>query len=726
MVPRLGHFTKGWVQTFFPAFFNNPFHLLFLLFSPKSIPYVILFIAIAKLYIAGYFFYRFLDFLDLSKLASISGSLMLTFSGFMILGGTWYLFSAEGMHFAILLFGIEHYLKRKRIPAFVLAVALIAAHQPFNLYLYSLISIIYLSIRLIGDLNKSFKSFLSYLLKFVALGVLGIGISFLLFYANLNRVLESPRVSGEASYASTLKDLPVFRLAQTTELQSTVYRLMSSDLAGTGDNYTGYYNYLEGPLGYMGLLTLLLFTHSFRYLNKRQKVFYLIIIALGLLASVFPYFRHLFWLFTGDYYRTFSFFVSFFLLFYAVKSIDIIFKENKANLLPILIHAGIILLLLFVNFESKVVPREGLQMIILTFVLAYLSIFLLMREKSMLPYLPIAFSITLMLELTILSYITINDRGLLSTEKYNSRIGYFDYTLEALDYIKSKDDTPFYRIDKEYHSGWAVHSSFLDAMGQTFFSTETYNNFNQKYYINFLSGMKVIDPRNEMLTRWSIGLKGRYILQTTASTKYRLTRRNWDEHDTFGYKLIDTIKEILIYENTNFVPLGSTYQFFIRESDYNKLSPQQAEIMSLRALVLKDADANHLSGIKEFDLKDTLDNYSSEDISLYANELREEHLQILEFRQKYIRGDIKVTSDKIMLISTPYDKGWQLKVNGTNQEILIAHYGLIGIYLPKGEHSIELKYCLRNYELTLLISVISILLFIMLIVMKRQGKINII
>ncbi len=716
-------FYEGMGSNVFPAFFNNPMHLLFLLFSPKSIPYVILFIAIAKLYIAGYFFYRFLDLLSWSKMASICGSLMLTFSGFMILGGTWYLFSAEGMHFAVLLFGIEYYLKRKRIIAFVVAVALIAAHQPFNLYLYSLISIIYLAARLLGDLNVSYKDFLFYLARFVVLGVLGVGLSFLIFYANLNRVMESPRVSGEASYASTLKDLPVFRLAPSSELQSIVYRFISSDLAGTGDNYTGYYNYLECPLGYMGLLTLMLFTYSFRYLNKKQKAFYIVILLLGLLASIFPYFRHLFWLFTGDYYRTFSFFVSFFLLFYTVRSIDIIFRESKVNLMPVLIHSSVILLFLFVNFEPKVVPREGVQILVLTFVIAYISIFLLMREKSTLPYLPVAFSITLVLELTIFSYITINDRGLLSTEKYNSREGYFDYTLDALDYIKSIDDTPFYRIDKEYHSGWAIHRSFLDAMGQNFFSTETYNNFNQKHYINFLAGMKVIDPRNEILTRWSFGLKGRYILQTTVNTKYRLTRRNWDEHGIFAYKFLDTIKEILIYENTNFVPFGSTYQYFIRQSDFDKLSPQQAEITALRAIVLKDSDVSRVSGIKALDLNDTLANYSSEDIAMFTDDLQKEHMQIEEFRQKYIRGNIALSSDKIMLISTPFDKGWQLKVNGVEKEILIVHYGLIGIHLPEGNHEIELKYCLRNFELTLCINVIALLLFFLLIFLKQKQRI---
>jgi hypothetical protein len=94
-------FTEGMGSNVFPAVFSNPMHILFFFFHPDAIPYVILFLAILKLYIAAYFFYRYLRLLDLSAFSSIVGSLLLTFSGFMILGGTWYLFSAEGMQFAI-------------------------------------------------------------------------------------------------------------------------------------------------------------------------------------------------------------------------------------------------------------------------------------------------------------------------------------------------------------------------------------------------------------------------------------------------------------------------------------------------------------------------------------------------------------------------------------------------------------------------------------------------
>jgi uncharacterized membrane protein YfhO len=714
-------FTEGMGSNVFPAVFSNPMHILFFLFQPNAIPYVILFLAILKLYITAYFFFRYFRLLNLSAFASIVGSLLLTFSGFMILGGTWYLFSAEGMQFAIFLFGIESFIKKRNVTAFVIAVALTAAQQPFNLFLISLFAVLYLTIRIIGDEQKSFKELSLLFGKFILLGALGIGLSFVLFYANFNRVMESPRVSGEASYTESLSQKPIFEIASAVELQTTVYRLLSSDMAGAGNKYTGYINYLEGPMGYVGLLSLLLLAHTFKYLTKRQKIFFIIIFSIWLISSLLPYFRYAFWLFNGDYYRTYSFYFSFFIVFYAIKSLDIIFRNEKADFKPLIISAVIILAMALFNFEPKVIANESMQILVLTFVIFYIAVFFLMKEKSIIQHLPKALLVLLTLELAVFSYMTINDRGLLTIEQYTSKTGYFDYTNEALDKIKSRDKS-FFRIDKDYHSAWSKHISFLDAMAQNYFGTETYNNFNQKYYVNFLAGMKVFDPKNEFATRWSIGLKQRFYLQMMANTRYRLCKSNWIEHQMFGAELIDSVDKIKVYEYKNFVPFGSSYDSFITESEFAKLSIIHSDVMTLRAIVIADSLSQLYYDYKQLKHSDTLELYMPDDIANYTNAIGSEHLQMKNFTQKLIEGTITLSADKIMLITTPFDKGWKLEVNGEPHEILIVNHGLIGIKLPKGSHDIKLEYGLRNFGFTLIISGISALLLIALILYKRRRK----
>ena len=82
-------------------------------------------------------------------------------------------------------------------------------------------------------------------------------------------------------------------------------------MAGTGSHFLGWQNYLEAPSSYCGLICLLLIPQVFVAASARWRFIYaLFLLAVGVL-TVFPWFRYLFWLFQGDYYRTFSLFVVF-------------------------------------------------------------------------------------------------------------------------------------------------------------------------------------------------------------------------------------------------------------------------------------------------------------------------------------------------------------------------------------------------------------------------------
>ena len=74
-------------------------------------------------------------------------------------------------------------------------------------------------------------------------------------------------------------------------------------MLGTGDDFRGWQNYLEAPLTYCGLLCLLILPQVF--VSGHGSPDYLRLFLAGMLIpTVFPWFRYLFWLFQGDYYRT--------------------------------------------------------------------------------------------------------------------------------------------------------------------------------------------------------------------------------------------------------------------------------------------------------------------------------------------------------------------------------------------------------------------------------------
>ena len=69
-----------------------------------------------------------------------------------------------------------------------------------------------------------------------------------------------------------------------------------------------------------------------------------------------------------------------------------------------------------------------------------------------------------------------------------------------------------------------------------------------------------------------------------------------------------------------------------------------------------------------------------------------------------------MSENKIMYLSFPNDKGWHLKVDGVETEKLSLNNGMTGIYLPKGNHAIEMEFHLRFFNKGLILTFVGLLL----------------
>lgn len=87
-------------------------------------------------------------------------------------------------------------------------------------------------------------------------------------------------------------------------------------------------------------------------------------------------------------------------------------------------------------------------------------------------------------------------------------------------------------------------------------------------------------------------------------------------------------------------------------------------------------------------------------------------LEIIEYKNDYIKTTINVTNDGILYTSIPYDKGFEIKVDGEKIEPKEIFETLIGIELETGKHEIEFKYTPRGLKPGIVISLIGIALFI--------------
>ncbi|MCD7778947.1 MAG: YfhO family protein [Clostridiales bacterium] len=107
----------------------------------------------------------------------------------------------------------------------------------------------------------------------------------------------------------------------------------------------------------------------------------------------------------------------------------------------------------------------------------------------------------------------------------------------------------------------------------------------------------------------------------------------------------------------------------------------------------------------------------NEDVFLNAyNKLSENKMTVpVPEDDTIIEGTVTADEDGVLYTSIPYDKGWSLTVDGENAEYIgIGNNGLIGVELSAGNHEIRFKYTPRGFFPGLIVSIISIGIFVLL------------
>ena len=135
----------------------------------SNVYYTMFYAEVFKIFCAGLFFYLFLKKIIASNYTAIIGGVLYSFSGFMILGGQWTIFSTQAVYVALLLYAFEKLYQDNNWVLFPVSIFLIASNQPLDLYFIGIFLVIYIIFRLfeanekdpeksICSVNKTFFS----------------------------------------------------------------------------------------------------------------------------------------------------------------------------------------------------------------------------------------------------------------------------------------------------------------------------------------------------------------------------------------------------------------------------------------------------------------------------------------------------------------------------------------------------------------------------------------
>jgi uncharacterized membrane protein YfhO len=646
---------------------------------------------LAKILLAGLFFFRFLRLRGLELPASLLGSLLLCFSAYMTMGSCWFVLADEVVCFTALLLAAEEAINRGRWYLLTLAVGLVGFLGSFQLYLCALLLLFYVPARLFEQFGWQPRRLLRICLVLAGAAVLGLGVGAAITVPNFIAILNSPRGSGTASEVATLSSFPVFGLESHLHNLTAALRPFANDLLGAGDGFRGWVNYFEAPLTYCGLVCLVLLPQAFIGASRRQRIIYAFLLVALILPTLFPWFRYFFWLFQGNYYRTYSLFWIFAVITLSVTAFSRYLRVRAFNLWLLAVTTVVLVAILYLpmgELQARINPALKLQAtLFLVLCAAILAAGQLLKRNKIAGWLIVALA---SVELIQFNRTTVN-RPTITKQELKERVGYNDETVDAVRDIKA-GDPGFFRISKPRPSGSTVWTSLNDAMVFGYHGTSAYNSFNNVNYTNFLIAVGAMPSGAEHNTRWAIGLLNDPVLSTFACEKYALVDDPVLYQTILQYEFVKRYGINYLFRNQLFLPLGLTFHRAMTEEVFRQLPARDKSEALLRMVVVSNADAVEKRGLSLLSSDEVREELAATSFSDAVSFRQNSALNLTSFRQNRIAGTVRLDQKSILVLQTPFDRGWRAYQDGQAAPTLKADIGLLGVALDAGEHKVELRY----------------------------------
>jgi len=666
---------------------------------------------LAKVLVAGLFFFRFLQLRRLQAPAPLLGALLLSFSAYMCIGSCWYPFADDVVCFAAILLGTELAVQQGRWLLLALVVALAGMITPFQLYLCALFLVSYVPLRLFGLYGWQPRIILRTCLRLAAVAALGVGLGAIVTLPHLQAMLNSPRGSGTTSAVGTLSSFPVFGFESSLHYLTAALRPFANDMLGTGSDFRGWQNYLEAPLTYCGLLCLLLLPQALIGGTRRHRIIFTSFLLGMPLFTLFPWFRYLFWLFQGDYYRTYALFWVLGVISLSAMVLSRYLRGGSINLWLLAPTTVLLLVILYLPFEQwRPFINPALRLSVTLFLLSYgvlLTIGQFLRKQKLAVWLVVGLSA---FELVQFDRITVSHRDTVKKEELPLFGGNQDEAMKALREIMAGDHEKFFRVTKLRPSGPNLLFTLNDAMRDGYYGTSGYRSFNNVNYTNFLTALNVIPPNSEKDTRSAVGLLNNPLLSLFACEKYVLVDDPAAYQGAEAYEFLKHSETGDLFRNVQFLPLGLAFDRYITEEAFLKLPAAQKPEVLLEAVVLATESEGVKAGLTQRNAADPRQNTKSFSLAEAVAARRKSALKLTSFSQTRIKGAVSLDQPGILVLQTPFDRGWQASQDGRAVPVLKVDVGLLGVGVEAGQHQVELHY--RNIFLmpALVITLASLLI----------------
>ncbi|MBR4529443.1 MAG: YfhO family protein [Lachnospiraceae bacterium] len=161
-----------------------------------------------------------------------------------------------------------------------------------------------------------------------------------------------------------------------------------------------------------------------------------------------------------------------------------------------------------------------------------------------------------------------------------------------------------------------------------------------------------------------------------------------------GYVQVDEQNDFTIYENTNYIPMGFTYRYYVRESAFAELNKADADAALVRVMILPDEEVRTYGSLmKEMTAAEILRPVSAEEFSMACMERRQSACtSFIPDTRGFSATTSDLPEDNLVFFSVPASKGFSAFVDGGEVPIVRADHGMMAIPVPAGVHQIRVDY----------------------------------
>ena len=553
------------------------------LFGRKYLAYTMGIAHMIKIFLAGVFFYCFLRRLGTGKLGSSLLGMGYACSSYLIARGMWQSYPNEAVLFALWLLGYECFRNKGRYLLFFMINFLCYwNYNGYNVVFYTGICFAYIIFRNVSESNA------------VLLMFGGAMVSVMAWFPSLKEMIGSSRVSQGAEGIGRLTSVMDFM--GFDGYRTLFYRLISNDILGIlDDTYAGVGNWLEDPVYYCGILTVLTVPLGLYAMDKGRKKWYILSFVSIMIYNGWSFVRYVANGFAGAGWKLSSLWVIVLLMIMAAAAWQEaeILEEKKVG--RVLALTDVVIIILSVAFI-----KEGVQFLYLAVSLFFcicLSVLLyrmrMEQDDTRKRYYKYILLLTTFLEIICSSYRVINNKAVLNTDVLEQKVFYNDGTEDLLASVEDEND--FYRVDKQFES-----VSYCDSLYQRYRGTASYIGGvgDNEYTKQFYEAMGLPE-----LQHMQKGTQNNTAVDALLNVRYVLTKNY--AVDTFGLQQLAEDEGMRLYENKYALPLGYTYDSYIKRSDFDQFTAIDRRNIMLSRCVLEDEETVGMSdGIIEYNSYD--------------------------------------------------------------------------------------------------------------------------